>query len=244
MVDEFVVRHKECYNILMVDDDDNFRNAHKRLLHLVHFQRLNAVFEVSDVNSADAAMQKLKEASFDCILLDYAMPGRDGLSCMNDINLLYPDMPIILFTGAGNENVAVNALKEGAMDYLIKGSISIEMLEMAIVNAITKATMLKHIEEQKKQILDAERDRVMVQTLASACHHLGQPVSVIRTCLVILKRQADVDSDIYKTILSAYAAIESVCEILWKMNHVYNFTTEPYLKAFSSTDENEMLKLE
>jgi len=244
MAEKFTISQKEIYRILLVDDDENFRKAHKRLLHLVHFSRLNARFEVVDVDSADNAMKSLKEGRFDCVLLDYVMPGRDGLSCLQDMQCMYPDMPVILLTGAGNEQVATEALKEGAMDYLIKGKITLEVLERAIINVITKEAMLKHIEEQHKQLLDMERHRVMIQTLAAACHHLSQPITVLRTCIVMIKRQDNISSESHEMIMKAYAAIEEVCDILWKMNHVSRFSTEPYLNTPSSSEEDEILKIQ
>ena len=244
MPEDFIVTHKDIYRILLVDDDDNFRKAHKRLLNLVHFSRLNAYFEVVDSGSADDAINKLRESPFDCVLLDYVMPGRDGLTCLKEMHYMSPDMPIILLTGAGNEQVAVDALKEGAMDYLIKGTLSLEMLERSIVNVITKAAMLKQLEDQRKQLLEVERHRVMIQTLGAACHHLSQPVTVLRTCMVMIKRKDDLSSETHEVIMKAYNAIETVCDILWKMNHVSKFTTEPYLEAFASGENNEILKLE
>jgi len=244
MPDEFNVTHKDAYCVLIVDDDENFRKAHKRLLNLVHFARLNAYFEVVDAGNADDAIRKLNEGPFDCVLLDYVMPGRDGLTCLKQMHYMYPDMPIIVLTGAGNEQIAVDTLKEGAMDYLIKGTLSLETLERAIVNAITKAAMLKQMEDQRKQLLEAERHRVMIQTLGAACHHLSQPVTVLRTCMVMIKRRDDLSSETRDAIMKAFSAIETVCDILWKMNHVSKFSTEPYLNTFASGDNNEILKLE
>lgn len=243
MPDDFIFTHKDVYRILLVDDDENFRKSHKRLLNLVHFARLNAYFEVVDSGSADDAISKLREGPFDCVLLDYVMPGRDGITCLKEMNYMYPDMPVILLTGAGNEQVAVNAMKEGAMDYLIKGTLSLETLERAIVNVITKAAMLKQIETQRKQLFEAERHRVMIQTLGAACHHLSQPVTVLRTCMVMVKRRDDLSEETREVIMKAFNAIETVCDILWKMNHVSKFLTEPYLNTLAASEDNEILKI-
>lgn len=243
MREELAASHKEVYHLLLVDDDENFRKAHKRLLHLVQFAQLNGRFEVTDADSADNAIAKLKERRFDCVLLDYVMPGRDGLSCLKEMLSIYPDLPVILFTGAGNESIAAETLKHGAMDYLIKGKLSLEILERAIVNVITRQAMVKKIEEQRKQLLEAERHRVMVQTLGAACHHLSQPITVLRTCLVMIKRNENISKESHEMIISAFAAIESLCDILWKMNHVVKFSTESYLNTGSSSEDNEILKI-
>jgi FixJ family two-component response regulator len=258
MLEQYAIGRQDVYHILLVDDDENYRKAHVRLLHLVHVARLNATFNVTAVDSADNAMKALQARQFDCVLLDYAMPERDGLSCLREMQLLYPDMPVILVTGAGNEKIAADAMKDGASDYLIKGSLSLEVMEKAIVNVITKAAMLRKIEEQRKQLNEAERHRVMIQTLGAACHHLGQPVTVLRTCIVMMKRTEGRAGDaedgrdagnaqknapeMHGIIMEAFEAIEKICDILFKMNHMSQFTTESYLSESPSSDTNEILK--
>lgn len=242
-MNEQIITHKEVYRILMVDDDELFRKAHKRLLHLVHFSRINAFFEVVDVDSAANAMKALKETSFDCVLLDYVMPECSGLKCLKDIVESWPDLPVILFTGAGNERVAAGALKDGAIDYLIKGKLTLETLERAIVSAITKAAMVKQIEDQRKQLMDAERNRVMAHTLAACSHHLSQPVTVLRTFLVMMKRNESVSGEVQEMVTNSFVAIETICDILWRMNHITEYTTESYLNTTLPGEDNEILKM-
>jgi len=243
MAERFTVGQKDLYRILLVDDDETFRKAHKRLLNLVNYSKLNARFEVVDVDSADNAVAGLRDGHFDCVLLDYVMPGRDGLSCLKEVQSLYPDMPIILLTGAGNEQIAVDAMKYGAMDYLMKGNLTLEELERAIVNVVTKQAMLKQIEEQRKQLIEAERNRVMIQTLGAACHHLSQPVTVLRACLTMIKKKEDISSETNEMIMKAFTAIETVCDILWKMSHVSQFSSEQYLNTSTYSEDSEILKI-
>src|SRR5919201_4191207 len=77
-------------------------------------------FEVAAVASVRAALADLAEQPVDCLLLDYRLPDADGLEGLRQIRQAHPDVPVIVVTGAGSEEVAVEALKLGATDYLVK----------------------------------------------------------------------------------------------------------------------------
>jgi two-component system, NtrC family, response regulator AtoC len=77
-------------------------------------------FEVNAVTSAGAALAHLAANAVDCVLLDYRLPDADGLEALRGIRQSHPDVPVVMVTGAGSEEVAVEALKLGASDYLVK----------------------------------------------------------------------------------------------------------------------------
>jgi DNA-binding NtrC family response regulator len=79
-----------------------------------------AEFEVTTVPSARAGLRHLGEHVVDCVLLDYRLPDADGLECLRQIRERHPDLPVVVITGAGTEEVAVEAMKLGASDYLVK----------------------------------------------------------------------------------------------------------------------------
>ena len=233
--------------VLLVDDDDHFRSAHERLLNLFRVRQGDQAFHARGVASGQEALDVLAKERIDCVLLDYQMPDGDGVLWLKRILSIYPDMPIIFVTGEGDEGVAVEAMKQGAMDYLIKGALTIEFLEKSLANAIARGAMAKKIEEQKQLLMENERCRVMVQTLGAACHHLGQPVTVLHACLVMVKRTEDVSEKGQKLINDAFMAIESIYDIIWRLRHVSRFETESYLSFKSSraamSDDSEILRI-
>ena len=77
-------------------------------------------FEVKVVHSARDGLQHLAEHAVDCVLLDYRLPDADGLETLRKMRRGHPDVPVIVITGAGSEEVAVEAMKLGASDYLVK----------------------------------------------------------------------------------------------------------------------------
>jgi len=77
-------------------------------------------FEVTAACSARDGLEQLARNEVDCVLLDYRLPDADGLECLRMIRQRHPDLPVVVITGAGSEEVAVEAMKLGASDYLVK----------------------------------------------------------------------------------------------------------------------------
>ena len=211
--------------LLLVDDDANFREGISRNLHAL---RDSNPMTMLQAERGEEALQILETTPVDCILLDYQMPGGNGLEWMKKIAKTHPHVPVIMVTGVGNEEVAVEAMKAGAMDYLVKGSVNRETLERAIINALQKTVMLRTIKLQQDELLQAERHRVMIESLGAACHHLGQPATVIQTYLELIKDK-DPSGEIGPMVDKCLDAANMVSDILHRLQEVSTYRTVPYL---------------
>lgn len=120
-------------SILHVDDDPNFGKMAARFL-----KRENDRFEIDATESANAALELLSKENFDCIVSDYQMPGLNGIEFLRNVRENHPDLPFILFTGKGSEQVASEAISAGVTDYLQKetGTEQYEILANRIQNVV------------------------------------------------------------------------------------------------------------
>ena len=99
--------------ILLVDDEVVFTDNMTKLL-------TNRGYRVTAVNSGDAAIRSLEEDSFDVIVLDLKMPGMDGITTLKEIKKLGLFTQTLILTGHGSIDSALEAVRQGAYDYLTK----------------------------------------------------------------------------------------------------------------------------
>ncbi|OVE76078.1 hypothetical protein BVX97_02290 [bacterium E08(2017)] len=237
--------HAECrrFAVLVCDDDESYRCSQARMLNLFNWGERSVSFKAYEAASGAEAIEVLKRQKIDCILLDYDMPVCNGIDVMRTILEKYPELAVVIVTGAGDEMTAVEAMKIGAVDYLNKGGISIEQMEKTIINAVTRARIEHQLEDRSKKLLEATQKKVMLESIASACHHLAQPVTVLRTYIVLLKRKAN-DEESKQMLVEAYKAVELISDIIWKLNRLEDYKTEPYLEGDEKRKGTRMIKLE
>ena len=100
-------------HILIIDDEASIRKTLARILQ-------QAGFEVTTAEGAEQGLDYLRTTQFDLILTDLRMPGMHGMEALKVIHTEHPTLPVILFTAQPDVNSAVEALRHGATDYLLK----------------------------------------------------------------------------------------------------------------------------
>ncbi|MFD1599380.1 ATP-binding response regulator [Halobellus rarus] len=120
-------------SVLHVDDQ-----THVRELLSTFLQRLDRDVTVHSESRPKAALQLIETHPIDCVVSDYEMPVMDGIEFLEAVRGDYPNLPFILFTGAGGEEVAAEAINAGVTDYLQKeGSDSYRLLANQIRNVVS-----------------------------------------------------------------------------------------------------------
>ncbi len=132
--------------VLLVDDEEEFVS--------VLAERLETRgLRVDTAENGEIALEKAELKEYDAILLDMAMPGMDGTETLRRLLEINPDLQVILLTGQSTLSQAVEAMKQGALDFLEKPA-DIETLVSRIETAANKKTKLEdqHIAEKLSDI--------------------------------------------------------------------------------------------
>jgi len=121
--------------VLHVDDDAEFATLASTFL-----EREDDRFDVVTAHDADDGMEHLESGTYDCVVSDYEMPGRNGIEFLSAVREHHPDLPFILFTGRGSEAVASDAISAGVTDYLQKevGTDQYALLANKVRNAVER----------------------------------------------------------------------------------------------------------
>jgi len=137
-------------NVLVVDDEEQFLK--------VFSQRLEGRgLKVDTSTSGEDAVKKVKDKDFDAIVLDLVMPGMSGIEALKRIRSENPDVQIIILTGHGTIEKTVEAVKEGAIDFMEKPADLNKIMEK-ISEARQKKVLLieKKHETHVKEILESK----------------------------------------------------------------------------------------
>ena len=103
--------------VLLVEDDIDQAEMVSRVL-----RRQDATFDVTAVVDGPACLDALTRQTYDLVLLDYSLPRMNGLEVLAEIRRRGASVPVVMVTGQGDERVAVEAMRTGAADYVIKSA--------------------------------------------------------------------------------------------------------------------------
>jgi signal transduction histidine kinase len=163
----------EQINILVIDDSEDDRLFYKRVLRTIFSDHCY----LAETDNGDEGLQLLDMQPAHCVLLDYSLPGRNGIEVLKRIRSRHPFVPVVMLTGQGNEKVAVDAMQHGAQNYISKSAITPETLDHVINMAIEHCLMQKRIDDQRTSL------EVFTRALA---HDLKEPARTIRSIVEML----------------------------------------------------------
>jgi len=138
--------------ILIVDDEPAIRRTLKEILE---FEK----FKVEEASNGLECMVKLKKEPFDVILMDIKMPQMNGLDALERVQLIASDTPVVMISGHGTIETAVEAVKKGAFDYISKPP-DLNRLLITLRNAMDKSSLIT-----EKKVLQKKVTKTKVQTI-------------------------------------------------------------------------------
>ncbi len=117
---------EQLLRVLIVDDEPTYR--------LILSQTLKGCGHYTEAcDTGDAAIDLLKKNNYDVVLLDYKMPGTSGINVLQWMYGMKMDTPVIIITGYGSEEIALEAWKWGAKDYFVKGKSDMSQLPALVL---------------------------------------------------------------------------------------------------------------
>jgi len=131
-------------NILVIDDEKSIRNTLKDILEYEQHA-------VSLAEEGQQGLDLLAESKFDLVLCDIKMPNMDGIEVLSRINEMSPEVPVIMISGHGNIDTAVDAIKKGAYDFIEK-PLDLNRLLVTLKNALEKTDLVVETKRLRKKI--------------------------------------------------------------------------------------------
>lgn len=152
--------------LLIVDDDDDYMIILRDILN-----KSSLSFEIDEVNTAKLAMEKLKESKYECVVIDYLIPGMSGLEVMKLSRGLGIKTPFIIFSGFGDVELAEEIIKQGAADFISKDELSLDVLQYKI-NAVISEELSDETQSVEVQI----KNQAIGKLMSSPPHSIDSEV--------------------------------------------------------------------
>jgi two-component system NtrC family response regulator len=153
--------------VLIAEDEEKMR----RILEL----NLQDQYRVLLAKDGEEALRMFKENEVNLLLTDMRMPERDGLSLLHEVKRLRPEIPVILITAYGTIESAVNAMKEGAADYLLK---PVQMEEVMLL--IERALLHADLVDQNRQLAEEIKSLYGLDTIISKHPKMIELMEIVR----------------------------------------------------------------
>ncbi|TDX01735.1 sigma-54-dependent transcriptional regulator [Dinghuibacter silviterrae] len=140
-------------SILIIDDEKAIR---KTLSEILSYEG----YKIEDAENGEEGLKKFNEKTYDCVLCDIKMPKVDGLEFLEKAKAANPDVPVIMISGHGTIETAVEAVKKGAFDYVSKPP-DLNRLLITIRNAMDRQTLVTETKALKRKV---KRTQEMIGT--------------------------------------------------------------------------------
>ncbi len=213
-------------HVLIIDDSLEDCESYTRALSRIRAGSLS--YRFTQCHDGAEGLRLMREVEPDCVLLDYGLPGSDGLKVLTQMRQMGFATPIIILTGQGSETVAVEAMRKGAQDYIVKTQISGDFLHRIIGNACTRQALVERVQKQQDAL------RLFTRALA---HDLKEPLRTIRCFTQLAVDSGSLHGDPLDYLNTAISAAENMERLV---DTVRAFTS---LEASSDPESRELRDL-
>lgn len=191
----------QAQRLLIVEDNPSDRRIYRRTLR---------DFDLHFAESGEVALRRLAAEPFDGVVLDFDLPGLDGQQVLDRIRAeLGLDLPVVIVTGGGSEDLAVGLLKCGAQDYVTKDLLATPRIAAAVLGAMDRHRLdrarrdaeealrrrnleleqaLRQLQEAQARLIQGEKLASLGQLVAGVAHEINNPLAFVANNLAVLRR--------------------------------------------------------
>jgi signal transduction histidine kinase len=195
--------------LLLVEDDE----AHARLAELWIEQEGRGRFAVVRVERLAEALAAIETTPPDAVLLDLSLPDSDRLETFRAVRARAPATPVVVMTGNGDETLALQAVHEGAQDYLVKGDIDGRLVVRALRYAIERG----RAEAAERRLLEAQRLESLAVLAGGIAHQLNNLLVVIMGNASLAATALDAHDPIREHLVDIEAASQQAARLARQM---------------------------
>ncbi len=202
--------------ILLIDDNPGDR----RLIEIMLAEANAGGYQIVACERLEDGLRQSKQREFDLILLDLTLPDSEGLNTFNAVNSVRVNVPVIVLTGVDDDVLALQALKHGAQDYLVKGEFDASLLHRAIQYAIERNRLILQNENIASKLQQSEaRFRRIFSENADGILILGEGQKVLFANPAAERILARNDGDLLGQSLDLPLDYDRVRMAAWKRDH-------------------------
>ncbi len=195
--------------ILLIEDNPDHALLTKRIL-----QEADEDYQLDCADDAREGLSRILQQEYEVILCDYRMPRLNALNILKEIRKNGKDLPFIVVTVSGSEKIAVDLMKEGAYDYVLKDISYEDTLPVVIKRSIERYNMKKekqraeqalkeayrNLKQAQEQLIQSGKMAAMGQLAAGISHELNQPLTGIKGFVQAILMDLDKNSPMRKDL--------------------------------------------
>lgn len=209
---------QKTITVLLVNDDIAFAKLVQHQLQIFQNRDFKLIWKET-VEDALAVIQSKEH--LDIILTDYVFPGTNGLEFCLQLNQLGCKPPIVFVTATRDFKLAIEAMKLGVVEFLIKEDLAESLLPRTIVNVLERIRMSNQIQAVEKRMLIAEKRAEAIRELVvTVCHEFNNPLAAIKISADLIRRQplGEDSTELLKTFDENFLKIETEVKRLRDIN--------------------------